>query len=47
MDKRMEAARRKSEYLVSDDVTWKGSYGRNDLVAERKCEPNFAEEKVA
>jgi hypothetical protein len=47
MDKRKEAARRNSEYSVSDDGTWKGNCERNDLVAERKCEPNFAEEKVA
>jgi len=47
MDKRMEAVRRNSEYLASDDVTWKGNYERNDLVAERQCEPNFAEEKAA
>jgi len=43
----MEAVHRNSEYLASDDVTWKGNYERNDLVAEQECELNCAEEKVA
>ena len=43
----MEGVRRNSEYLATDDVTSKGNYERNDLVAVQECELNFAEEMVA
>ena len=44
---RMEEVHHNSDYLASGGVTSKGNYGRNDLVAERKYELNFAEEKEA
>lgn len=46
-EKRMEEVRRNSDYLASGGVILKGSYERNDLVAERQYELNFAEEKEA